>query len=452
MVRVPRAPCLTVLGSRRRISATPGANSEEAAVIPAPQRRSTRLALVLARLAVVSGCAFLAGCAPDDARSAGKTRIRFSGYTGNPAETELVGRLVAEFNAAHPDLDVVYEPVPGQYYPKILAMLVADTAPDVFYLDVLYAKLFLAKRVLRPLDADVARSGLTRDEFIPTLWDAFTDGGHVYGVPKDFNTLALFYNQDLFDRASVTYPDASWTFDTLRNLAKRLTRGRPPYGFALTHDDVDRFLPVARAFGAALFDAAGRCAIDSVPARRALDYYVGLELADRSAIHPTEVGTTKPYDVFGRGLAAMVFEGGWAIPYLRETFPGLKFGVAELPAGPAGRSNFLFTVAYVIPRASRHPDAAWRLIEFLTSEPVQDRITFALPSRRRAAERYAERHPAYRPILDAATYAVPYWFGPKGDRVRERLGAMVQEVFLGAKDVPSALRDAARDIDQIDRL
>jgi multiple sugar transport system substrate-binding protein len=412
---------------------------------------SNRRAL-LACVAALSACTLLAACSPDDAGSAGATRIRLSGYTGNPAETDLVGQLVAEFTAAHPDIQVVYEPVPGQYYPKILAMLVAGTAPDVFYLDVLYAKPFLAKRILRPLDADIARSGVAREAFIPALWRAFTDGGRVYGIPKDFNTLALFYNRGLFDRADVAYPDPGWTFDTLRDAARRLTRNGGPHGFALTHDDVDRFLPIARAFGAALFDPSGRCAIDSPPARRALEYYAGLELADHAAIHPAEVGTTKPYDVFGRGLAAMVFEGGWAIPYLRETYPDVNFGTAELPAGAAGRSNFLFTVAYVIPRASRHPDAAWRLIEFLTSEAVQDRITFALPSRRRAADRYAERHPEYRPILDAAAYATPYEFGPKGDRVRERLGTMVQEVFLGAKDAATALRDAARDIDRIDRL
>jgi multiple sugar transport system substrate-binding protein len=148
----------------------------------------------------------------------------------------------------------------------------------------------------------------------------------------------------------------------------------------------------------------------------------------------------------------MVFEGGWLIPYLRDSFPDVKYGVSELPQGPAGRSNFLFTVAYVIPLSSKHPEAAWKLIEFLTSEPVQARITFALPSRRAVSERYVEQYPEYRPILAGAAYAVPFEFGPKGDRVKDRLGVMVQEVFLGAKSPASALEDAAREIDQINRL
>jgi multiple sugar transport system substrate-binding protein len=405
-------------------------------------------------LAALAFTVLIAGCAGEDIASGAKIRIRLSGYTGNPVETDLVSALVAEFNRSQSGIEAVYEPVPGQYYPKILTMLVAGTAPDVFYLDIAYFQPFLAKNILRPLDLYLARSAVRAEQFLPPLWAAFTHEGRVYGIPKDFNTLALFYNKDMFNGRNVPYPDARWNLETFRAIARQLTKapdGRQ-YGFVLTHDDIDRYLPIARMFGARLFDEAGRCVIDSPQARQAMDYYAGLALVDKSAIYPSEFGTTKTYDVFGRGLAAMVFEGSWLIPYLRQFFPGVRYGTAGLPAGPAGPSNFLFTVAYVIPRTSRQPDAAWTLIEFLTSETVQERITFAVPSRRMASDRYVQTHPEYRPILDAAAYARPYEFGPKGDRVRERLGAMVQEVFLRTKPVPHALADAARDIDQINRL
>jgi multiple sugar transport system substrate-binding protein len=398
--------------------------------------------------------AVLVGCGRDETGPPARTRIRLSGYTGNPAETELLAALVDEFNRSQGAVEAIYEPVPGQYYPKILTMLVARTAPDVFYLDSLYFRPFLAKRILRPLDEYMRGSGLRREAFFPALFDAFSHDGQSYGIPKDFNTLGLFYNKRIFDREQMAYPQSTWDLGMLRTVARRLTAasGRGWHALALTHDDPDRYLPVARMFGATLFDPAGRCAIDSPEGEQAMAYYAGLKLVDRAAIYPSEAGATTTYDVFGRGLVAMAFEGSWLIPYLRQAFPDVRYGVSELPVGRSGRSNFLFTVAYVIPWTSRHPDAAWRLIEFLTSEPVQERITFALPSRVSVSERYVRRHPEYGPIRDAAAYAVAYEFGPKGDRVRERLGSMVQEVFLGAKDVPAALRDAARDIDRINRL
>ncbi len=397
-----------------------------------------------------------AACRQGGAGDTSRTVIRFSGYAGNPAETDLMKKLVADFNAGQKEIKAVYEPVPGQYYPKLLTMLVSKTAPDVFYLDILYFEPFLAKGIMRPLDDFMAKSRLDRGVFIPSLIDAFSDDGKTYGIPKDFNALGLFYNKEAFEREHLAPPDATWTLDKLRDTAKALTKkypsGHQQYGFALTHDNIDRYLPVARGFGAELFDAKGACAMARPPARDAMAYYSGLKLQDKAAIYPSEVGSNWTGDAFGRQAAAMVFEGGWLIPYLADSFPKVPYGVAELPRGPAGRSNFLFTVAYVIPTTSKQPEAAWKLIEFLTSEQAQRQVTFALPSRKAISARYAAARPEYKAILAGADYAQPYEFGPKGDRIKDRLGVAVQEVFLGAKEPARALADACEEIDRITKL
>ena len=47
--------------------------------------------------------------------------------------------------------------------------------------------------------------------------------GTAYGIPRDFDTIALYYNKDLFDKAGVEYPTADWTWDDLRAAAEKLT-------------------------------------------------------------------------------------------------------------------------------------------------------------------------------------------------------------------------------------
>src|SRR6476659_8667917 len=90
-------------------------------------------------LAVVGlALSLVTGCRPKRTTAEGRVPRRFSGYTGNPVETRVMGELVREFNSSQSDIEVTYEPIPGQYYPKLLAMLVSRTAPDVFYLDVLW--------------------------------------------------------------------------------------------------------------------------------------------------------------------------------------------------------------------------------------------------------------------------------------------------------------------------
>jgi multiple sugar transport system substrate-binding protein len=393
------------------------------------------------------------GCRPKHAATGGRVPLRFSGYTGNPVETRVMGELVREFNASQSDIEVTYEPIPGQYYPKLLAMLVSRTAPDVFYLDVLWFKPFLAKKkILLSLMPFLAKSTTKKEDFIATLVDAFSDQGTTYGVPKDFNALALFYNKDMFDAAGVPYPDESWDLERLREAARKLTKAGGPYGLVLNHDRVDRYMPIANAYGAELFSADGRCALASPEGVRALAFYTDLLLKDRSAIYPSEVGATYAEDAFGRRMAAMALAGSWMLGYLAESSPDVRYGVAELPRGPRSRSNFLFTVSYSIPQSSGHPAEAWRLIQFLTSEGSQARITWALPSRREASRRYVATHPEYAPVLRGAAYARPFEFGPKGNRVEARLGVALQQVVLGVRSSAQALREACEEIDHMTGL
>lgn len=404
------------------------------------------VAVALAGLGV-SGCARRTGAAD------GKVHLRLSGYAGNPAETDLMQKLVGDFNRENPDLSVSYEPVPGQYYPKLLTMLVSRTAPDVFYLDVLWFRPFLAKKILLPLNGFIANSSTRTEDFLPELVRSFSQEDQVFGIPKDFNALGLFYNTRMFDEANEPVPDETWDLERLRETARRLTRkSEARYGFALTHDNVDRILPLVRMFGGSLYGPGGETALASREAVAAMRYYVGLHSEDRSAIYPSEIGTNWTGDAFGREHVAMAFEGSWLVPYLKETFPQVQYGVTELPRGPKARANFLFTVAYAIPRSSAHPEAAWRLIEFLTSDRAQAQVTFALPSRTEACARYVEANPTYRPFLAGAKYADPYEFGPKGARVSARVGVAVQEVFLGVKGPEQALEEASRDVDRLQKL
>src|SRR5690606_39688550 len=64
--------------------------------------------------------------------------------------------------------------------------------------------------------------------------DAFTLNGGIYGIPKDFNTLALFFNKDLFDFAGVPYPDEDDDWNTLADKLRRVAELGPDfYGLAL---------------------------------------------------------------------------------------------------------------------------------------------------------------------------------------------------------------------------
>jgi len=85
------------------------------------------------------------------------------------------------------------------------------------------------------------------------------------------------------------------------------------------------------------------------------------------------------------------------LPYLTKQFPDTEFGAVMPPAGPKGEGNLIFTVAYVISKNCKNPEAAWEVINYLTGIENQTtalRTGFALPSRKALLDDpYFEEHP-----------------------------------------------------------
>ena len=113
------------------------------------------------------------------------------------------------------------------YWDKINTLYAAGTPPEVFAMD---APLFMdwySRGALLPLEPFLAKDPKFLDGIYPQTLAAYkTDKGY-FGLPRDFQTIVLFYNKDMFDAAGMKYPDESWTYDDFRAAAKKLTRRGP---------------------------------------------------------------------------------------------------------------------------------------------------------------------------------------------------------------------------------
>lgn len=122
----------------------------------------------------------------------------------------------------------------------------------------------------------------------------------------------------------------------------------------------------------------------------------GLQLAlkqyieEKTSAQKTDVGTNSGSEMFAQGKVAMVIEGNWAIPYLKETFPNLEFGTAQVPTINGKKGTMVFTVAYVMNKKAKHKAEAWELISYLTGKKGMEKWTqngIALPTRKSVAEK-----------------------------------------------------------------
>src|SRR5438309_5825413 len=167
--------------------------------------------------------------------------LRISGWSSSPTEDALLQDSINAFMAANPTVKVKWEPIAQDYETVLKTNLAAGTEADVFYADIFWIDSLMKTGKLLALDDLMAKSGTKKDDFVPSLINAFTYQGKTYGIPKDFNTLGLVYNKDLFKAANVAEPTNDWTWTDLSAAAKKLTTGGV-VGLSLPADAA-RFVP-----------------------------------------------------------------------------------------------------------------------------------------------------------------------------------------------------------------
>jgi multiple sugar transport system substrate-binding protein len=382
-----------------------------------------------------------ASSAPN-ATSAAPVTVTLSGWGATPEEQALLQQVLDEFQKQNTDIKVKYEVIADQYMDVMKTRLIGGTGPDVFYLDAFEAPALIAKGVVEPLDAYVQPSFDVNDFEAPLL-NAFKAGGKTYGFPKDYSTLALFYNKKMFADAGITAPPATW--DELQADAKKLTKGTTQYGFGVA-PELARQMFMINAFGGQVTNAAGDATFNTPEGLKGLQMVIDQRLKDKTSAQPSDVGAGWGGEMFGQGKAAMVLEGNWAIPYLKTTFPNIDYGTAEVPTVNGKKSTMAYTVAYVMNKASKNKDAAWRLISYLTGKEGMKTWTskgFALPTRKSvAAELGYDKDPLRGPIVAGGAYSIPWQAGPTLPTILTNFNNQFVSAFLGQQSLSDAMKKA----------
>src|SRR5438034_5621843 len=396
------------------------------------------LSLVVAACGGTPGSTTPSGSAGASAALSGD--IRISGWSSSPTEDALLQDSINTFMAANPNVKVKWEPIAQDYETVLKTNLAAGTEADVFYADIFWIDSLMKTGKLLALDDLMAKSGVKKDDFVPTLINAFSYQGKTYGIPKDFNTLGLVYNKDIFKAAGVAEPTNDWTWTDLSAAAKKLTTGSV-VGLSLPADAA-RFMPF-------LWQAGGDLAnINNAAGQAAADFYTGFESKDKVSKLPSELGMGWAGEAFEKGRAAMVFEGGWLPADLNNNFKSVNYGVVQMPKGSAGKANLIFTVSYSVSAKTKNPDAAWALTNYITGKDNQSKVLkagFALPTRQALSSEIT--NPNSKAIFDGAPYGKPFNYASANTgKVNDEINKSLESVMLGKSSVKDALDKLATTI------
>jgi multiple sugar transport system substrate-binding protein len=317
------------------------------------------------------------------------------------AETNAVNDLVAAWSA---ESGVKAEVVVASDLNQQLSQgFSSNNPPDLFYLSTDQMAAYAATDSLEPY----AESLPNADDFYPNLREAFTYDGQFMCAPKDFSTLALIINEDMWTDAGLTDADIPTTWDELSAVAAKLTTD-DHVGLAYGPEVQRIGVFMAQAGGAFVSDDGTTAVVDSPENVEALQY-VKDQMAAGSFSYSSDLGAGWGGEAFGNGLAAMVIEGNWITGAMTNDFPDVNYVVAELPAGPAGQGTIQYTNCWGMAALSDNIPGATSLVEYLTSPESQLAAAKAfgvMPSVASAAEDWKVEYPELAAFIDGAEYAI----------------------------------------------
>ena len=375
------------------------------------QRRIKRITVAIAAAASVlaltacgSGSGFSGSSGGSSGSAGGLTSSKSAltvliGSSGD-AETAAVKSAVADWSSSSGTQATVQ---PASNLAQQLSQGFAARKPaDVFYLGsdtfATYAK-----------QGDLLAYGdklKNKGDFYPSLVTNFTYQGKFYCAPKDFSTLQLEINTDMWKAAGLTAKDYPTSWTQLAAVAKKLTTSK--HAGLVTSAQYERLGAFMVQAGGNLTNAAGtKATVDSAANKEALAYVQNALKAGWWKF-TNDIGAGWGGEAFGKQEAAMTIEGNWIAGAMTTTYPKVHYAVIPLPAGSAGKGTLQFTNCWGIASASKNQAAALKLVEQLTT--AKDQLAFAkafgvMPSIQSAAAQWKQQFPQFTSFLDAASYA-----------------------------------------------
>jgi multiple sugar transport system substrate-binding protein len=368
--------------------------------------------------------------------------LTLQGWSAGAVEAPILDKVLQDFQAAYPNIKVKFEPIAGDYAAAMAAKFSSQDVPDVFYVDSGPAATWIEDGSLQPLDEYIAKSGFDTSKFYPAYLDAFKGpDGKLYGLPKDGNTIAMAYNSDILSKAGVTTPPTTW--EELTAAVDKL-KGQSGLDAPLClSPSLDRALAFIYQAGGGLFNEDKTAAIiDSPESVKGIETYLSF-FKSGAAKRPGDMGDDWCGKSLGEGHSAIIFEGGWLDPYMKDTYPDVKYAWAEMPAGPAGKATLGFTVSYSMGVDSKNKDASWVLISYLTGPEGMKTWTeggVANPSRSDL-----QGAPGKEILIQGAEYAHPWSFIPGFTEINDAFNNALTAAIEGtgsAQDVATATKTA----------
>lgn len=397
----------------------------------------------------------LAGCsAGEDGNggSSGTTTLTAASW-GEGAEREIVTDILNNYESSTDGVEIEYQNTPyDQYSQSLQTQFAGNEEPDVFYLISDEAPTFMQNGALLPIGSELRNDeDYNFDDILDNLLEPFTYEGSVYGIPKDFTPVGLFYNTNHLETAGVSAPE---TWSELRSALEAISESTDvDYPMAVGSQPRNTLIQlVLQNGGNVLSDDGSEAVIGSQEAIEAMEFVNDLVEDDLAGIYASNIEATWAPPAMGANTISMAMTGAWSVSTLEQEY-GDIYEATEvgMPVPEGGQeATISFTTAWAASANTDAPDASLGLIKALTNEEgMWDWVSTgtALPSRQSLLDRdFYDDRPLLSGLGDLGDVARPMVFGPQTPIILDTIMNEAEAVLTGDKDPETAMTDAERQI------
>lgn len=377
----------------------------------------------------------------------GDVQLQFS-TSGGGVERETVESQIESFAEENSNVSVEFLHIPENYADRLQTMMGADEEPDAFFVGQESVSAYAEAGTVADLEGDFDQEIL--DDFDQDVFDAMIPVEGLPYIPKDFQTLGIMYNEEVFSNAG--HDEFPETWSEFRTALEDIRdEGEVDYPYVEAGSSLFAgyiwYALLAGNGGQVMNDDRTECVVHSEEAVEVLEFIAGLREDELMGID-SEVSAETEDARLGERQAAMTTGGGWVLSELKANYPDNEdiFDVARPPRPEDGEfGNFVFGAGWAVSPNTDNYEEAVGLIEYLMGDGVMPWLEsgIALPiheSLRDEVDLY-EEDDRYETFFDMAdSPRLGSWeFGPHTQEIFNTINPQIEGVLQGEVEPDTAL-------------
>lgn len=294
--------------------------------------------------------------------------------------------LINSFQKNNPHISVHYiKKDPATYQNDLLKAFAANKAPDIFMLFGNWLPSYQGKIEPLNLKKDKDLNSLIISQTFPqVVQDDLVNNDFLLGIPLSIDTLALYYNKDIFDYYNIALPPKTWDevvklIPKLRktNSQGQVTRAAIALGTSNNIDWASDILSeLMMQLGSSMIDKTyqkvtfdepvTQNGLKIIPGEEALKYFT--QFANpKSSLYTWNNSFPNAVSAFSQGKTAMIIGYNQAQNTIQKEAPGLRYSIASFPLLSSNKEkiNYARTMNLVVFNRSSYLKEAWQFLKYL---------------------------------------------------------------------------------------